>query len=131
VLRTGEVLMISKAAPLVPADAKLAPFTDIRWNGDSPDIQLAGTWYHWVGINHFSISQVIDAAREMDGTRWRELVGEELVRVLNHAGIYVGTQVDLDTQPLGGGVVKQFGGVAMTEENLRLVLLHREEWEGR
>ena len=129
VLRGGDVLIYTRAAPPVPADAKLAPFTDIRWNGDSPDIQLAGTWYRWIGINEHSVSQVIDAARDMDGARWRQAVGEDLVQVLNHAAIYVGTQVDLDTQPLDAGPLKQFTHVPMPQENRRSVLLHRQERE--
>jgi RNA polymerase sigma factor (sigma-70 family) len=130
VLRLGDAIMVSKAAAPVPADAKLDPFTDIRWNGDAPEILLNGTWYKWIGINQHSVNQLIQAAKNMDADQWQKRMGEDLVQVFNSANIYVGTQVDLDVQPLDGGPLKQLTHVPMTEENRRSVYLHRKEREG-
>ena len=127
-LEPGDQMIVTLGPPPVPADSRLAPFTDIRWKGDDPEIQIKGVWYGWIAINDIPIASVIAAAQDLDERLWQKRVAEDLVQVMNHVPgesgrSDVGKDVRLTILDEHGAVTLPH--VAMTEDNRRSVYQNR------
>lgn len=112
----------------VPAGAKLAPFADLRFVGDVPQVLVNDIWWEWVTLDHRPIGEVIADAKRLDARQWQKRLGEDLVDVMTAGGIVVGPTVSLGLRTLDGTGTSTTD-VPMTSENRRLVRERRAQRE--
>jgi hypothetical protein len=81
----------------------LSPFEAVRWNGEVPQVQVAGKWYELLEINNIPVKQITDFSRSMGSTTWQKHFEEDLVELLTKMGHTPGMSAtllvkDLDSQ---------------------------------
>lgn len=108
-------------ARLDDGHAKLAPFTDVRWGGDSPMVEIDGDWYLLLSIDELDVKAIVAFCQETYGGKWRKRFGEDLVQVLTEMGHRPGNTVRLDLHSVGPDGERRVRDVAMTAENRRKV----------
>ena len=99
---------------------KRAPFTGIRWAGETAEVRVDGIWYAWLALDGRSLAELVADAKRLDDQSWQKRINEDLVELCAHAGHPVGDQVVLDLRLLNGGEI-QHKSLQMTEENRQAV----------
>jgi len=62
-------------------------FGTVRWDGDTPQVQLSGTWYELVGIDSNPIGDVIAFAKKQYGGDWqRDQFEDRTEKVMSQFG---------------------------------------------
>lgn len=84
------------AAPRAPAPmpakfAEVAPFSGVRWRGETSEVEVSGTWYELVSLDDRPAAGIVAAARAMAPDAWQKRFGEDLVEVLGRMGTCRGT----------------------------------------
>lgn len=100
---------------------ELAPFTDVRWNGVLPEIEVGGAWYGCLAIDGTSAESIVDHCKQQHGSKWQKRFGEDLVQVLTEMGVVPGESVTLVLDPLDGTPPITRADVPMTSANRRSV----------
>lgn len=109
---------VAAAAP--PADQR-SPFSDIRWRGQTAQVQVNDAWYEWVSINDIPAQEVVTFARQMVGDTWPQRIAVELPALLDGMGHPAGATVKLGVKTLDTGQLLTLADVLMTAENARLI----------
>jgi RNA polymerase sigma factor (sigma-70 family) len=110
------------------AGGHTAPFTGMRWVGDTTQVRVEQTWYELIALDGVSADKIVQFAKETypDGDAshpmWKKRMSEDLVEVLSKMGHPLKNTVSLDLQRLGGGEKINMPRVAMTDENRRMIL---------
>ncbi len=105
---------------------RLAPFTDLRWDGPAARITVDGQPYTWVALDGRPVTDLVSDAKSLDADGWQKRLAEDLVEVLDRTGHPPSTTVALSVRPVGGGPTRTLENVPMTEENRRSVWRHRD-----
>ena len=75
------------AIPVMPkSNAKVAPFTDVLWDGEVPVVFVNGEWWRLDSIDGIPIEDVVTFSREQYGVLARKRFTEDLVQVLSGMG---------------------------------------------
>lgn len=96
-------------------DAKVAPYTGIRWEEGRPIVQVRGRWSPLASIDGIPIDRIMDFARREFGDDARKRLAEDLVELLSKMGHEPRWEVTLGLED-GDGRVEQLE-VPMTEED--------------
>lgn len=97
--------------------AKLAPWDAVRWEGDAPEVRVAGRWYGFRSLDGTLAAEIVEFAKRTWPDRWRKRFEEDLVEVLSRLGRAPGARVRLELADLVTRETVVRDGVAMTEEN--------------
>ena len=67
-----------------PARDQAMLFSAIRWQDAVPQVQINGTWYELVSVEHESASRLVDSAKTAYGDDWQNQFQKNLMDVLKH-----------------------------------------------
>lgn len=95
--------------------AKLAPYTDVRWVDDAPEVEVGGEWVTLLEIDGTPVADIVDFAKQTWPDRWRMRFAEDLVEVLSRMGKPPGPAVALRIRDARGE--RTLDAVAMTQAN--------------
>ncbi|MFK8111248.1 MAG: serine hydrolase, partial [Rubripirellula sp.] len=111
--------VIAFAAPRCMAEsfAKLAPFTDVRWNDEQPIVQIDSEWYSLVSLDEILTKDVVAFSQKQYGSKWKMRFGEDLVELLSSMGHKPKASVRLVVVPHGKAKRRTLNAVAMTQAN--------------
>lgn len=119
VLLVGAVVLTGNTTRIVytltDTFPKRAPFSAIRWEGETPDVRLGGTWYRLVAVDGIEAEEIVSYCRDRWPDRVRKRFEEDLVEVLYGMGRSPGRFVSLELEDAGGSPVRM--DAEMTEEN--------------
>lgn len=96
--------------------AKVAPYTDVRWENDRPIVRVRGHWSPLVSIDDIPIDRIIEFTKKEYGKIARKRFAEDLVQVLSTMGHDPEWKVTLGLETEDGQVQ-----ILMTEDNRALV----------
>ncbi len=94
-------------------DEKSSPFDGLRWSGDQPEVQVAGTWYKPVAIDGIGVDEILAIADTWSPGREKRFA-EDLVPILVRLKWKGDEKVDLDLRSLKDGSAVRLEGVEMT-----------------
>lgn len=120
-IRTGVLLVLLVTPVLAAGYEKLSPFTGVRFEGDSPRVELDAEWFVPVSIDGRSVEEILAFAKKRWPDKWQKRFAEDLVEVLTEMGKAPGRKVDLVLVRPGSGEKVTRRRVKMTEENRRRV----------
>ncbi|MGA2229329.1 MAG: sigma-70 family RNA polymerase sigma factor [Tepidisphaeraceae bacterium] len=98
-----------------------SPFSDIRWRGQTAQVQVGDSWYEWVSINDIPAASIVAFARQNVGDTWQQRLTTELPLLLSGMGHPAGATVKLGLRRLDTGEPLTLADVPMTAENARLI----------
>ncbi len=93
---------------------KLSPFSAIRWNKETPEVEIKGKWYELVSLDGQDVNDILSFSRHTFQSRWKKRFEEDLVEVLTRMGHAPETKIDIAVKPLETVTLKD---VAMTKRN--------------
>jgi hypothetical protein len=96
---------------------KLAPYADIRWRNDLPEVMIDDAWYELRSINDIPVADIIKFAQDEFGDRWQKRFSEDLVEVMTKMGQPPKETVKLVLRTLENGDEVTMDDVPMTKEN--------------
>jgi hypothetical protein len=67
-----------------PASDQTVLFSAIRWQDAVPQVQINGTWYELVSVEHESAQRLVDSAKSAYGDDWQNQFQKNLMDVLKH-----------------------------------------------
>lgn len=106
------------AISLFPGEhPSLAPFTAVRWEGETPVARIDGSWLVLVELNDTSLEQIVRFARREHGSKWQKRISEDLVELLADMGIEAGESVTLKVREPDSDQIRVLSDVPMTEKN--------------
>jgi RNA polymerase sigma factor (sigma-70 family) len=102
---TQPAIALNTPAPAAPFDStspapKLAPYSGIRWHGNSPQIEVNKTWYDLLAIDGITVDQLHNGQKFNNDPNWKKHLAEDLVEVMQQMHHQVGTSVDLQVRTL-------------------------------
>lgn len=111
--------------------ARAAPFTDVRWDDETPIVRIDAEWYSLVSLDDILVKDLIAFSKQKYRSQWKMRFGEDLVDVLANMGHKLKANVRLVVVPAASTKQRTLEEVAMTEanrnsvRNLRLERLER------
>jgi hypothetical protein len=96
---------------------KLSPFQAIRWNNQSPQVQVNNTWYDLVAINDVPADQIVSFSASLDPDTALKHFEEDLVELLTRMDHKPGNSATLKVKELSTGQEQVIKDVPMTAEN--------------
>lgn len=105
-----------------------APWDELRWRGDSPQVRLGERWYELEAIDGLRTPFVVGFAVQHSGSAWRKRFSEDLVQVLNRMGNFCMLDVDLTLRDLESGERVVMRDVALDGARRRSTLEDRLAW---
>jgi hypothetical protein len=118
----ARISLQDKAEHLWRDGPMVSAFQDIRWNDQTPQVKVNGTWYELVAFNDLSPDQIISFAQTVDTTDWKKRFNEDLPSLLILMGHEPGPTVTLKLKDLVSGEVKTIQNVPMTAENRKAIM---------
>ena len=113
-----------------------SPFTAVRWSGDTPEVEVGGTFYELVSVDGVESRELVEFCQYTYVGLWQKRFSEDLVEVLARFGRPAFFMVDLELRELDGGEIVTRGHAKMTHGNRQQVwranhgqLLPRLQWE--
>ncbi|HEX3357704.1 MAG TPA: hypothetical protein VHS31_12105 [Tepidisphaeraceae bacterium] len=91
------------AAQLWRQGPKLSPFSAVRWQETTPQVQVNGTWYELIALNDLPVAQIVNFCQQIDSKDWQKRFQEDLPAVLMLMGTDPGTSVNLALKDLQSG----------------------------
>lgn len=133
-LKTGETTTITDAA-MTEANRrqiygartrgeeppKLAPFTEVRYDGDKAIVRVRGEQYELVSLDGIDAGKILQSAKDQFGNLWQKRFAEDLVEVLWNMGHRPKSTVKVQLRELTTGKVITIADAAMTEANRQKV----------
>ncbi len=113
-------IAVAAAAALGGAQEKYdkrAPFSGLRWNGETPEVDVAGTWFELVAIDKTPAKDIVEFCKKTWPDLWKKRFGEDLVEALMRMGKPVRATVELEVKELDSGKARVLKGVRMTADN--------------
>jgi RNA polymerase sigma factor (sigma-70 family) len=99
-----------------PAPDPSAPFTNIRWRGNTPEVEINNTWYELVSLNDQPIAEIVDFTQRAYRDIWQKRFAEDLVQVMQGLNKPLAAAVKLQLRTLDAKqLITQ--SVPMTTEN--------------
>lgn len=81
---------------------KSAPFTAVRWKGDTPIVRVDGAWYTAVALHGKPVEAILKFCREHYDRKWRKRFVEDLGQVFDEMKLPAARKVKLVLKSLGG-----------------------------
>jgi hypothetical protein len=106
--------------------ARLSPFQAIRWQAETPQVEVDGIWYQFVSINDVPAEQIIGFSKSIGPDYWQKHFNEDLVELLTLMGHAPGGTATLQVQDLNSTKIELLKNVPMTEAN-RLAILKADQ----
>lgn len=122
----GGILLLSS---LENGHPKLAPYTDVRWGGDAPVVEIDGQLHLLFSIDGIPVKDIVAFCQRTYGDKWQKRFAEDLVEVLTGMGHKPSDTVKLDVMPVGQGAARSAKDAAMTAANRRAVTAAVEKRE--
>ncbi|MBL8862514.1 MAG: hypothetical protein JNK02_10950 [Planctomycetes bacterium] len=91
------------AVPAAAQHEQLAPYAELRWQGERPEARLANAWVELLAIDGRAVPEIVAFCRVEWPDRWEQRFREDLVEVLTRMGRTPGAEVDLLVRDPGGG----------------------------
>lgn len=101
---------------------KRAPFTAVRWDGETPQVQVNGTWQVFRSLNDLPAEKILAFCKQTYGRDWQKRFAEDLVEVLGKMGQPPGPTVRLVLRDPQSGAETILPQAPMTAENRRAVM---------
>lgn len=108
-------LLLERTSIVKLRDAKLAPFTGVRWEDELPLVRVQGSWSRLDSINGIPIDRIIEFSEKQYGEKAHKRFTEDLVEVLSAMGQEPKPEVTLGLESASGQVEQL--QVQMTEQN--------------
>jgi serine/threonine protein kinase len=105
-----------------------APFEDVRWVRDSPEVQVDGEWYALVAIDDLRSAYMVGFCQQTERRAWRKRFSEELVQVLNRLGHWAIGPVDLTLRDLETGNLLIREDVPLNSKWRASINMRRNSW---
>ena len=102
-----------------PSYPGYAAFTGLRFEVNTPVVEVEGEWYELVSIDGFTAKKILDWSRDKLGDKALERFEEDLPVVLELMGRKPSPQAELTLRKRGGGEIRK--KIVMTEENRSLL----------
>jgi hypothetical protein len=96
---------------------RLAPFEAVRWQRQTPQVQVNGTWYELMAIDDVSVDSIVSFSKFRGPTSWQKHFEEDLVELMVRMGHDPGSSVNLKVKDLSSGGVQILKNVPMTSAN--------------
>lgn len=100
---------------------KNAPFSAIRWKGQTPEVQVESSWYTLLAINGIQSSDIIAFSQKHHGDKWQKRFSEDLFELMVRMGKEPGKTVSLTVRKPDASSTETLKDIPMTEQNRRLV----------
>jgi D-alanyl-D-alanine-carboxypeptidase/D-alanyl-D-alanine-endopeptidase len=100
---------------------KRAPFSGVRWEGDTPVVKIGKEWVQLVSIDTVAAADVVAYCHRTYGDKWQKRFAEDLVEVLSGMGHEPKRTVQLIVQTPGEAATRTLEKVPMTEANRRAI----------
>ncbi|KLU06749.1 hypothetical protein RISK_001205 [Rhodopirellula islandica] len=104
--------------------AKVAPFSDVRWEDDLPTIRLASTWAQLKSIDGIPIEELMSFANEQYGSTARKRFTEDFVEVVSEMGHDLDWEVELELQFPDGEVKTVRERMTVVNHRVAAINLH-------
>ncbi len=95
--------------------AKVAPWTEVRWENDQPFVEIKNQWHTLLSIDGKPVAEVMAFARQQFGSKAQKRLAEDLVELLTKMGHQPKWEVTLDLENISG--IRLQKCVRMTEDN--------------
>ena len=105
------------------ADKQSAPYSEIVWPFQPPQVKVGSTRYELLAIDDLKVEQIATFARKTYGNLWQKRFDEDLVEVLTQMGDPLGETVTLQLRTLDTNKEVTLEGVPMTKANRRNIYL--------
>jgi len=100
---------------------KQAPFAALRWNEETPEIQVDDHWVQLVSIDAIPVADIVKFSQTNHGDKWQKRFGEDLFEMMFHMGHEPGATVDLVVRSPESANTTTLSDVPMTRENRRAI----------
>ena len=120
--------------PIAPADGwrgwaigeyrAASPFQAVRWNNDTPEVQINDTWYQLLKFNDIPAEQMIAAAKSAD-REWQRRFEEDFVALLAYTGHEPAATATLQVKNLQTQKTETLTDVPLTEDNRNAIMKAR------
>ncbi|KAA5542697.1 serine/threonine protein kinase [Roseiconus nitratireducens] len=127
--RDTSAVTIGRKGPgvaLADMPPKITPFTRMEFDQDHVIVTFNGERFELLGVEHFSIEELVDKTREMFRDKWRKRLSEDLVEVLWRLGCYPGDRIDLRLRSLATNAVIDVDDALMTHRARMMLYLDNE-----
>jgi hypothetical protein len=113
-----------------PAAPRISPFQAVRWQTDTPQVQVDGTWYELVSLDDAPADQIVSYCKTLDARNWQRLFSQDLISVLVKMAVDPGvsTTANLQVKDLQSGQVKTLTDVPMTAENETAIMVQNHDF---
>jgi RNA polymerase sigma factor (sigma-70 family) len=101
----------------VRPDAPRSPYSGVRYDNETPQVLVGGTWYQLDAIDDLPAVAIIQYAKASYRDRWQDEFEETLGPLMTEMGHRPGDSVKLDLTTLDGGKAVTLNDVEMTQEN--------------
>jgi hypothetical protein len=118
----ARVAVEDTAAKLWSDGPRVSAFQGVRWNSQTPQVNVNGKWYELVSFNDLSADQLISFSQQADPQDWKKRFEEDLPAVLILAGHEPGPAVNLKLKDLTTGQKQTMQNVPMTANNRRALM---------
>jgi hypothetical protein len=112
---------IPRTVAVSAAGEIVSPFTDVRWRGNVPEVQVKGTWYELMAVNNHPMDEIIAQAHKLSADRWRGAVADSIGEILQMLGEPATGSVKLRLQTLDTHEAVTLDDVVMTAENMKKI----------
>lgn len=119
-LLSGGALAVSQPslAPTIQDYARLAPFTAVRWEGDTPQVRHEGTFYELLELETHSAADLVAFAKKTYRSRWSKRIAEDIVQVLTELGTPPGNTVRMRLRDLESGAEQTLDATMTADKRL-------------
>ncbi len=126
-IRGACLVMIAWWSSGVQAQDSLAPFEDLRWDENTPRVQVEDKWWHVVSVDGVELDAILRTARREWPSAARRRFGEDLPMVMASLGQPIGQTAKLQLRPIEGGEPQSFDTAWSSEARNRIYEYQREE----
>ena len=95
-----------------------SPFQAVRWNNDTPEVQVNDTWYQLLKFNDIPAEQIVAAAQSAD-PKWQRRFEEDFVALLAYMGHEPAATATLELKNLQTQKNETLNDIPLTTENRR------------
>jgi hypothetical protein len=124
-LLTQSIPMSRRKSPTDNGSPKVAPFTDVRFEGEQVIVTYDGKAYQWLEIDEIKVEDIVSSSKRRFGSKWQMRVAEDMVDVLWGMGHRPGETVRLRLRDLKTDQEVLIESAPMTEQNRSEVYRNR------
>jgi hypothetical protein len=100
---------------------RLSPFQAIRWQQETVEVEVNGTWYRLRSVDDVPVDQIVAFSKSMGPGTWQKHFNEDLVELLTLMGHRPGSMATLQVEELNSPKVEVLSDMPMTSENRQAI----------